>query len=237
MKKESILKLIWLALFVGVLIMIIFPISFGFIRLGIVIGLVTLLISGTYLFWQNIFTRVVFGAIGLIVLCIAFLPGSNANTETLRNAYVESLQGYEGVKYIWGGENKIGIDCAALVREAYVDANIKVGVKTLNPKLVRNAFFVWWNDCGADALGNSYKGMTKLLFRAKSMDELDYSTIIPGDIIVAEKGFHTFAYIGSNTYIEADPVKGKVVKVASSAKSKNWKDVPIKLMRWSDFKN
>lgn len=235
MKKRKILIILWISLFFIVITMFVFPISIGLTRLGIVVGFILLLCGGSYLFWRTIYLRILFLLITMVILTIIFVPGHNENPKQLQNEYVQSLLEYENVRYIWGGENKIGIDCSGLVREGFINANIKIGVKTLNPKLIKRAFFIWWYDCSADALGKSYKQMTKLVFKSQSMDELDYNNIMQGDIIVPEKGFHTFAYIGNNTWIEANPDKGKTVTISSEKRSKEWKNIPIKVLRWSEL--
>jgi hypothetical protein len=233
-KKQNFFIIIWILLLVVEVIMVIFPIGTGLIRLGVVLDFVLLLSSGLYLFWRNNYLRLCFLLIGIIILLVIIIPGHNDNSKQLQNEYVHSLLEYENVRYVWGGENKIGIDCSGLVREGFIDANLKLGAKTLNPKLLRRAFFIWWYDCSADALGDSYRKMTILILKAQSMDELDYNNIELGDMIVAEKGFHIFAYIGDNTWIEANPDKGKTVKVSATEKAKAWKGIPIKLIRWSE---
>ena len=237
MKKQKLFIIAWVVLWIIVLIMLIFPVGIGIFRLGIILGFIFLWSSGIYLFWRTIYIRVLFLLIAIVVLIIIIIPGHKANSKQLQNEYVNSLLGYENVRYIWGGENKNGIDCSGLVREGFINANFRVGIKTLNPKLIKRAFYIWWYDSSADALGNSYRQMTTLVLKAKSMDELDYNNIMPGDIIVAEKGFHTFAYIGSNTWIEANPDKGKTVKISSVEKAREWQDIPIKLVRWSELLN
>ncbi|MBC8059776.1 MAG: C40 family peptidase [Clostridiaceae bacterium] len=235
MKKKKLFIIGWIAILVIVIFMLLFPIGTGIIRLGIVLGLIFLWISGICLFWRTIYLRVLLIIIALLVAAIILVPGHKANTKQLQDEYVHALLGYENVRYIWGGENKIGIDCSGLVREGFVGANLKVGIKNLNPKLIRRAFFIWWYDCSAAALGNSYKEMTTLVLKATSMEELDYSNIIPGDIIVAEKGFHTFAYIGNKTWLEANPDNRKTLKKSSEEKSKEWKDIPLRIVRWSEL--
>jgi hypothetical protein len=237
MKKQKRIIISWLSLLVIVIILLILPAGSGILRLGIVLGFIVLLSSGIYLFWRKIFLRWLFLSITTVILMIILIPGHKGNPKQLQDEYVHSLLQYENVKYIWGGENKMGIDCSGLVREGFINANLKVGVKTLNPKLIRRAFFIWWYDCSADALGNSYRQMTTLVLKFQSMNELDYNNIMPGDIIVAEKGFHTFAYIGNNTWIEADPGKGKTITVSSEKKAAEWKGVPIKVLRWSELSN
>ena len=121
------------------------------------------------------------------------------------------------------------------MREGYIDANLKTGLKDANPRMIRRALYIWWNDCAADALGDGYKGMTKLVQRADSMEELDPAQTMPGDIIVPESGFHTFVYLGDGDWIEADPEKGKVLRINNADRSREWRDIPVKLLRWSEL--
>ena len=66
-------------------------------------------------------------------------PGREHDSRTTRE-YVTELLRYEGAKYIWGGENWLGIDCSGLVRSALITANYKLGILTLNPRLVGKGF-------------------------------------------------------------------------------------------------
>ena len=57
--------------------------------------------------------------------------------KTLRQKYVDSLVRYEGTKYVWDGENRLGIDCSGLVRKGLIDAAVRAGISTWNPRLIR----------------------------------------------------------------------------------------------------
>jgi cell wall-associated NlpC family hydrolase len=201
-----------------------------------IFGSAVLWLGGLYVFRRSALYKAFFIISSITALFILLAPGSSGNAESVRNAYVDSLLGYEGVRYIGGGENWLGIDCSGLVREGYIGANIKVGLETINPRLLRRAASVWWYDCAADALGNGYKGMTGLVMPADSMDKLDYKIIEPGDIIVPENGSHTFVYIGGDTWLEADPAKGGVVRISTADRAREWSDIPVRLMRWSDLR-
>lgn len=154
--------------------------------------------------------------------------------DDLRRNYVGSLLKYEGTRYIWGGENWLGIDCSGLVRSGLIAANYRQGILHLNPSLVREGFSLWWHDCSARALGEEYRGRTRLLVSAASINVIDYATILPGDIAVTDDGIHTLAYLGDRVWIEADPDVKKVIKVQAPAKNP-WFDQPVKVMRWVQF--
>lgn len=89
--------------------------------------------------WGAVLLRRRYAAVALVVILpLAFvswlsIPGRTADPDVLRAAYVNCLQGYKGTLYVWGGENRIGIDCSGLVRRALINANTGLGIKTLTP--------------------------------------------------------------------------------------------------------
>ena len=99
----------------------------------------------------------------------------------------------------------MGIDCSGLVRSGLIKANYEQGILTFNPRLIREGFSLWWHDCSAKALGEEYRGRTWLLVSARSINEIDYATIMPGDIAVTEDGIHVLAFLRAKLWIEADP--------------------------------
>ena len=155
--------------------------------------------------------------------------------DILRDKYIKSLLNYEGTKYIWGGESKYGIDCSGLIRCGMINTNMKEGIKELNSRLIREALFLWWNDCSAKELGNGYRNKTIQIATAKSINEIDYRLLLPGDFVVTESGVHTLAYIGNQTWIEANPDKMKVIVETNPNYDNNWFNIPVKVMRWKQF--
>lgn len=232
MKNKQRLLILWGIVLAIVSGLIWYPVWWGIIRLGIVIGLASLWFGGIYIVWHY---KAVRAACLLITLAAAalLLPGDNGDPEEIRDLYIEKIKAYEGVKYVWGGKNARGIDCAGLVRKGYIDANVSLGIKTFNPKLVRRAFFVWWYDCAADALGDGYKNMTIKVTEAGSIPELE-NTQQPGDLIVGlPDGFHVLAYLGDDQWIEADPIAGQVITISTTQKSAQWAGIPVRLVRWN----
>ncbi len=63
--------------------------------------------------------------------------------------YVGNLKRYQGTRYLWGGENFIGIDCSGLIRRAIMDSYRDYGIRTLNGKLLRELLYLWWYDTSA----------------------------------------------------------------------------------------
>jgi hypothetical protein len=155
-------------------------------------------------------------------------PAANA----LRADYVAGLLRYDGVKYYWGGESPLGIDCSGLIRRGLTDSLIARGVSSLDPGLVRRGLWLWWNDCSARALGDNWRGVTIPLLAAPSINELDHSHLLPGDLAVTSNGLHVMAYLGDRRWIEADPEVLRVITVEAPAKENIWFDTPMDIVRW-----
>lgn len=233
--SDKVLMVLWwvtLASFAAVLAL---PFRFGMLRFGMVAIGVLLWFGGTYLCRRR---RSLF-ALGLLapVLTTLFLlsPDKPINNDRLRDAYVESLRSLEGTNYVWGGETRLGIDCSGLVRGAMIDANLREGVRTGNPLLIRTAATLWWFDASAKALGENYRGLTVPLSEAKSLNDADYSTLRPGDIAVTESGLHTLAYLGDKTWIQANPVPMRVVTTTAPTNTDGWFIQEVRLLRWAEL--
>ncbi|MFH0823008.1 MAG: NlpC/P60 family protein [Pseudomonadota bacterium] len=171
---------------------------------------------------------------GAVLLSFPFLPGRDYDTEIVEAAYLKSLTKYEGVPYVWGGENQIGIDCSGLVRRSLIDADLLVGIQTLNPRLIREAFFLWWNDCTAESLMHGYRCLTKPVLTASSINAVDQSAVRSGDLAVTADGIHVVAYLGDNLWIQADSDVDKVIKVVTPT-SNRWFLRPVHMRRWTVF--
>jgi len=187
-----------------------------------------------YFYWDR---RVIRSAVLAITAAAGFfmvLPGRNPDVSELRQKYVASLGKYEGTRYIWGGENRLGIDCSGLVRSGLMVADYEHGLGTLNAGLVREGISMWWHDCSARALGEEYRHVTRFLFSSPSVNQIDGSRILPGDIAVTADGIHTLAYLGDQIWIEADPDAKRVVKVHVPSGSP-WFQQEVPLMRWTQL--
>ncbi len=69
--------------------------------------------------------------------------------------YIGCLKRYEGVLYVWGGENAVGNDCSGLIRRGLMDALFLEGAVVQLPGLVRDSIKLWWNDTTARVLGEA----------------------------------------------------------------------------------
>lgn len=234
MISQRLAIIIWLTMLIIVSCLVLFPIWWGIIRLGIVIGCIFLWVEAIYIVWNYQTVRTLCIIFTLLAIAFVSLPGNNGDPNKIREVYTEKLKKYEGVRYIWGGKNSRGIDCAGLVRKGYIDANVSLGIETGNPKLLRRAFFVWWYDCAADALGNEYRNMTTKIADAQSIDQFR-DLLQPGDLVVGlPDGFHVLAYLGNEQWIEADPTPGKVVVISTKRKAELWEGIPVRLVRWNN---
>jgi len=180
--------------------------------------------------WRYAAYAVTAAGAGMVMLFCA--PGRAFDKERLRARYAAALQRYGGTMYVWGGETRLGIDCSGLVREGLVDACLAQGAATLNPRLIRFAATVWWNDCAARELIAGYRGMTIPAGQAPSLNAVAASNSVPGLLAVTANGIHVLACIGSNQWIQADPGAGKVISVDLPS-SNDWCTLPVRFVQWS----
>lgn len=222
----------WLALWPITIGLFLYPINNRVLRIAI-LGLVVLLwIGAVWLSWRVKWLRSI--CIGLPILAgiFALLPGHTIDQSGLRERYPANLRAFEGSRYQWGGENRLGIDCSGLVRAALMNACLQESLRTLNPSLLRFSISCWWNDCSARALGEEYRHTTVKLFAAESVNSIPLTQILPGDMAVTDDGIHVLAYLGANEWIEADPNERKVI-IEAIPSTNIWFDGPVTVVRWS----
>jgi len=229
---KSALQAGWWICLGGAVILVLLPVSVGLGRMLLVASIPVLTVGASLLLWSRRWFRwaplVALGATGLFLLA----PGRDCDVDRLRSRYIASLQRYEGTRYVWGGENRFGIDCSGLVRRGLIDAHLWQGLGTVNPALVREAARLWWFDCSARALKDNYRGWTRLLFTAPALRDVAPERLLPGDIAVASSGVHVLVYLGNGEWLQADSTPGKVVRGRPSADSNKWFAVPVHVLRW-----
>jgi energy-coupling factor transporter transmembrane protein EcfT len=231
-------KRIWVGLYfccVALLLaLLVFPIRSGLVRLLIVFSGAVVLF-GAFVWIRTLRLRFALaGVLILIILAIALLPGKQGNPTELRTEFVRALRRYKGNRYIWGGENGRGVDCSGIVRTAWIDAQLRSGIKTANPRLLRNAVSAWWHDASAKELSLGYSGRTRELHAAKSIRANEDARLLPGDFAIVARGVHALAYLGEHTWIEADPGLGKVIVIQTSDPN-SWLDSSAVFVRWRDL--
>jgi hypothetical protein len=233
--RHSRLMRVWWSLWVWILLCGAVPMRYTVLKIGLLLGSVAMWGLTMYLFRRTRWVRMVCGvaaiiAAGLIVFLM--LPGRPYDVCSLRREYVRSLLSYRGTPYVWGGGNRLGIDCSGLVEQALTDALIKRAVTTGNPRLAREGLSLWWHNRSAHALGDGYRGDTLLLMEGGSLNTIDHRAIEPGDLAVAADGVHVLAHVGSQNWIEADPAPMRVVVVHSPRPTDYYFDAPVRIMRW-----
>jgi len=105
-------------------------------------------------------------------------------------------------------------------------------IRALNPALLRSAVSLWWHDRSAKALRDGYRQETRFLFRARSVNELDHDQLLPGDLAVTSTGIHVLAYLGDNTWCQADPGAREVVTLRAPNDGTGWYREPVHILRW-----
>jgi hypothetical protein len=169
------------------------------------------------------------------VIVIALGPERPVDTNLLRESYTGKLQRFHNKRYVWGGENRRGVDCSGLVRAAWIEALLDYGIRRINPALVREAFLIWWRDSSAKHLGEGYGTRTFLVQEATSVRALDSHRLKPGDLAVVANGVHVMAYLGDNRWIEADP-GGRRVIVLNVKDNNPWLDSRALVVRWATLR-
>jgi hypothetical protein len=143
-----------------------------------------------------------------IALFAAFLlrPGHETiDTAMLRERFLHRLESYDGVRYVYGGENHRGIDCSGLVRAAMVRSLVDEGLASVDPALFRSAFRLWWRDTNAIQLGKGAGGLTLPIGDGSPIEMRAAQNLRPGDLAVTTSGSHVLAYLDGERWIEADP--------------------------------
>jgi Zn-dependent protease with chaperone function len=100
--------------------MLIYPVGYGIIRLGIVVSVILIYLGILYLVWHRRFLKYSWIALAIAFCVVIISPGRPSDAIALRDRYVRKLIEYDRVVYVYGGENEFGIDCSGLVREARV---------------------------------------------------------------------------------------------------------------------
>lgn len=216
------------------LIVILYPINLGILRLALIL-LTGMILAGMTIIWRKNKILRWGPLLSLIVITSPFLlPGRPFSQAELQQSYIASLRSYEGVRYIWRGDNALGIDCSGLVRKALVVANFKEGIQHFNPTLLRQALILWWHRCSARKLSEGYDKRTTLSGSAKSLNILDSSRFAPGTMAVTKDGVHVMVYLGNGEWLEADPGLKKVI-VLRPPTNNMWCEIPVNLVSWNQL--
>jgi hypothetical protein len=226
----------WFALWPISIALGVYPVSNRILRSAVLVCILLLVTGLLGFFWRVKLLRITTLVLVSVAIVCFVIPGNPIDNDSLRRAYTRSLKRYEGTGYVWGGENRLGLDCSGLVRAGLINAEFSEALRKRNPVLLRMSASLWWHDCSARALGEGYRDLTILLFDAQAINQIDSSRLQPGDLAVTEDGIHVLAYLGDKTWIEADPFPRRVM-IVSVPTTNEWFDTPVKLLRWRQLQS
>lgn len=219
------------------------PVNNGITRWLIVFGTIGVLTDMVFItdrLWRRKRKLVyifLLAAVGLIAGLLVPSLSSTPLFARLRNQYVQELRSYEGTRYLWGGENRFGIDCSGLPRKAMRNALVITGLKNGNSDFILSALKNWWFDASAKALSEEYRNCVYPLNVSGTVKDSPTYFLQPGDLAITDDGVHVMIYLSPNEWISADPGQDKVV-IEHPSESKNpWFTRPVHFFRFRLFQN
>lgn len=227
-------RLMWLLAVVQVTVLVglaLYPINSIMIRVPILTLGLTLWATALALAWPQRRWRLSVAGLPLAMALVLMLPGRMVDSADLRERMVTALQRYEGVTYVWGGENAVGIDCSGLVRRARMDAEWSYAFAHGDAGAIRRALSLWWFDQSALAMGQLHRGTTVHLGDVVDLATCPPDRYLPGDFAILG-GVHVVAALGEGTWIEADPSAMKVL-VLPPGSDNAWLKQKATLVRWT----
>jgi hypothetical protein len=226
---------LWRICLLAWLTLTLWPVAYGVTRLLQVLLFAIVWAGALAFWWRHRWLRLSLLLPVGVVLGFGLLPGRRADPDALRLRYVAGLRTFEGVRYVWGGENGMGIDCSGLVRRAWFNALWREAFASANPGLLREAARIWWNDSSARALAAGHQRRTFAVREFDSIASRQPAEFLPGDLAVTADGVHVLASLGEGLWIEADPGLKKVVVLPQPGEGgvNIWLNVPVTMVRWS----
>ncbi len=106
-------RFLWFGLLLGLVAAVVAPLNYGVLRVFIVVTVVGLWAGAVVSCREKkrlALIVILFGLVPMLLLC---LPGREVEVTALQREYVQRLRAYGGTRYLWGGENRFGIDCSA----------------------------------------------------------------------------------------------------------------------------
>ncbi|MDD5349843.1 MAG: NlpC/P60 family protein [Chthoniobacteraceae bacterium] len=225
--------LLWGTGFCWFLAVCLYPVSTGLTRAAgaALAGALALGLLG--LWWRRPVARWSLLALFTAAALLGALPGRTSyDRPALRREIARAGARYEGVRYVWGGENRLGIDCSGLVRRAAIEGTFTHGVRTLNPWLIRRAFALWWSDMSASEMGRGAAGTARKAAAPSSLRLWNDKNLHPGDFAITASGVHALLYLGDHLWLEADPSALKVQRLRTGRDRSAWLETPVAVLRW-----
>ena len=229
--RRSLLIGMWLAVSVLGVRLLIQPVASIRIHVLELFAAAIFILGTLALVWRKWTIRLAMFALLAFATASLLLPGREHDHAALRMANARALRSYDGVEYVWGGEGGCGVDCSGLIRRGLMDACLREGARTLNPKLLRASLTLWWHDCSANALGEGYREWTRPVIEAASINALDHSRIENGDLGITAGGAHILAFLGGREWMQAAPEVGHAARFDVPS-TNGWFYGPVKIVRW-----
>jgi len=230
--SRSLILILTLGAIAGIFVIPLNPVNSKILKLAFLGCAVGAWVGFTILAWKRKPLRVVALILPFVVATPFILPGGDIDPEEVRQDYVQRMNEFEGTKYLWGGESSRGIDCSGLPRRAFRDALLAYGIKHFNGRANRAYIEQWWFDASAKALSEGYRNYTSPIGTNGTIQEMDYASLVPGDLAVTTSGVHILAYAGDGHWIQADPGIGAVATLDGRTDDNGWFDTPVTTHRW-----
>lgn len=210
-----------------------YPVGGSSSRVAEVIFAGAWLVESIGLAWRHRWLRWTLLALCALAALFVTMPGRQRfDRMELRQQTVLALKHYAGVRYFRGGENRLGMDGAGLVRRGAIDALFRCGLQQGNPVLVRRAAVLWWQGGGVRELLGGAGGKAQRLYEVKTMAGMDDSRLHPGDFAMAQNGTWAGCFLGNHLWIHAGADTVNVTLANLCAAGVSPVQGPVMLLRW-----
>lgn len=164
----------------------------------------------------------------------AVLGNKPPDQHMLRSTYLKRLLGFQGTRYVWGGESHRGVDCSGLARAAFWQAMGTEGLREVNPRLLGPMTWkFWWHDISATDLFHGKYKYTKVICSVPKLAGFKSKKLKQGDIAITTMTPHVLIYLGKGNWIEANPDEKKVViNKANPNSDRTYFNMPATIVRW-----
>ena len=118
---------IWIWSVILTAVVCLWPVEYQATRLGFASGVAVTWAGALVLCWWRKSIRIALIIAGLLPALAVSLPGRAVDPDLLAADYCRALRWFRGVRYVWGGEGFLGIDCSGLVRKGLVGGSFVTG--------------------------------------------------------------------------------------------------------------
>ena len=207
-----------------------YPVSSIITKLFFCLGVILSAITFIFLLDQRKISLTLFYACSLVSMCF-LLANRPFSATRLQQNYLHSLKNSEGITYVWGGENFLGIDCSGLPRRSIMNALFKESFLSFSSQAFLKALDIWIFDSSAKALNEGYHNQTRYITSFNSIKHIS-PKLSKGDLAVTQDCVHLLVYLGNDMWIQADPVHGSVHRGSPFEEQNVWYDEPVNIIRW-----